>query len=599
LKSYFSKGVLRFRDVIVSAMPVEKWLAEHRKHVMFAILALSIAVRLGYYVELSHGPCLWLYRWDQSDDHFFDRWAKDIAAGDWLTNKELHPVMDWNTEMARMYFGRHPDRVQQFLPGGSPKDEAALSTALWNRWYAGKTFHQEPLYPYAIALTYAVLGPNPQWVFAWQMALGLATTLLWWRLSRRYFGETVGIIAAILIACYAPLYYLELTLVRSALLAFLTAVCVSLADRAFERETPRAWLATGIAFGISMLGQTTLGAFAMACLALILWRYRRQLPVAARFVATAVAGLLIGLSPAIVRNVAVGVPAFSLASNGPLTFIAANDVTATPEWGAFFSFDRVEQVLDQSDAKFLPAAKITVASHPSVWDFAWLMARKFAKFWQWYEEPDNQNLYYFGLYSFVLRWSPTAYLLSPLILAGLVLAASRFERCALLYAIVANGVAVALVASPVGRYRVGFFAAMMPFAAFTLAQAAEWFRARRSGRLMALLAALFVVFLWTSRPLPQGKRVIREIDYFVPFSNYWVPEHSAAAQAGNWPKAASILEDASDHSPADVRQIPSLAILYSQVHAQLADDLSKAGDAARAEREARVALDLATAARGQ
>jgi 4-amino-4-deoxy-L-arabinose transferase-like glycosyltransferase len=580
-------------------MPVEKWLAEHRKHVLFAILALSVAVRLVYFVELSHGPCLWLYRWDQSDDHFFDRWAKDIAGGDWLTNKELHPVMDWNTEMARMYFARHPDRVQQFLPGGSSKDETALSTALWNRWYAGKTFHQEPLYPYAIALTYAVLRPNPQWVFAWQMVLGVATTLLWWRLARRYFGETGGIIAAVLIACYAPLYYLEVTLVRSALLAFLTAVCVSLAERALEKETARAWLAAGIAFGASMLGQSTLGAFGVACLALVLWRYRRRLPLAARFFATAAAGMLIGLSPAIVRNVIVGVPAFSLASNGPLTFIAANDVTATPEWGASFSFNRVEQVMDQSDAKFLPAAKIVLSSHPSMWEFAGLMERKLAKYWQWYEEPDNQNLYYFGLYSFVLRWSPTGYLLSPFILAGLLLAAPRFGRCELLYAVAANGIAVALVASPVGRYRVGFFAAMIPFAAFTLVQAAEWLRAHQSSRLIALLAALFVVFLWTSRPLPQGKRVIREIDYFVPFSNYWVPEHSAAAQAGNWPKAASILEDAIDHGPADVRQIPNLAVLYSQVHAQRAEDLSKSGDAAGAEREARVALDLAAAAKLQ
>jgi 4-amino-4-deoxy-L-arabinose transferase-like glycosyltransferase len=580
-------------------MPVAKWLAEHRKHVMFAILALSIAVRLVYYVELSHGPCLWLYRWDQSDDHFFDRWAKDIAGGDWLTNQELHPVMDWNTQMAKMYFSRHPDRVQQFLPGGTLKDEAALSTSLWNRWYAGKTFHQEPLYPYAIALTYAVLGPNPRWVFAWQMVLGVATTLLWWRLARRYFGESAGAIAALLIACYAPLYYLELTLVRSTLLAFLTAVCVSLAERALEKETARAWLAAGAAFGISMLGQTTLGAFALACLAVVVWRYRRQLPLAARFAAAAVAGLLIGLSPAIVRNVAVGVPAFSLASNGPLTFIAANDVTATPELGAAFNFDRLEQVLDASDAKFLPAAKIALSSHPSVWEFGRLMARKFAKFWQWYEEPDNQNLYYFGLYSLVLRWSPTACLLSPLILAGLGLAAPRFERCMLLYAVAANGLAVALVASPVGRYRVGFFAAMMPFAAFPVVQAAEWFRERQSGKLVALLAALFVVFLWTSRPLPEGKRVIREIDYYVPFSNYWVPEHAAAAQAANWRKAASVLKEAIDHGPPDVRQIRSLAVIYSQVHAQLAEDLSQTGDAAGAEREARVALDLAAAAKLQ
>jgi hypothetical protein len=571
-------------------MPVEKWLKEHRKAVMFTILAFALAVRAAYYAELSQGPCLWLYRWDQSDDHFFDLWAKDIAGGDWLTNKELHPVNDWNLALSQMYFARHP-------PGGDPKDPMALATALWNRWYGGKTFHQEPLYPYAIALTYGILGPDPRWVFAWQMVLGVLTTLLWWRLARRYFGETVAALSAILIACYAPVYYLELTLVRTTLLTFLTVVCLTLAERAFDKQTVRAWLAAGVAFGIAMLGQTTLAAFAMACFAAIVWRYRRELTAAARFVGAAVLGILIALSPVVMRNVAVGVSPFSLASNGPVTFIGANDVTATPELGSAFDFKRVAEVMDASDAKFLPAAKITLASHGSVRNFGWLMARKFAKFWHWYEEPDNQNLYYFKLYSNLLRWSPTAYLLSPLILVGLMLAARGFDERMLLYAVVANAMAIALVPSPVGRYRAGFLAAMIPFAAFALVRVAGWWHGREWRKVAAMSGALLVLFLWTSRPLPAGKRVIRPTDYFVAFTYYWVPEHTAAVQAGQFRRAAEILESAIEHSPEDVRQVKDLALIYSQVHAQLAEDLAKTGDAAGADRESGVALDLATAAR--
>jgi 4-amino-4-deoxy-L-arabinose transferase-like glycosyltransferase len=574
-------------------MAVEKWLGEHRKRVFFAILAFALLVRAVYWVELSHGPCLWLYRWTESDDHFFDRWAKVIAQGDWLTNQELHPIMTWNVTVAKTYFARHPDRVDQFVPAGAPRDERSLAAALWNHWSGGKTFHQEPLYAYMIAVTYKILGADPRWVFAWQTLMGVATTLLWWRLARGYFGETVGALAAILIACYAPLYYLELTLVRTTLLAFLTAAVVTIADRALEKQTLRSWLEAGMVFGVAVLGQTTLAAFAVASVAVLFWRYRKELRQAAMFSAAALGGLLIGLSPVVARNLAVGVSPFSLASNGPVTFISANDATATPERGSSVNLDRLLQVMDETDGKFGPAAKITLSSHGSVWDFVWLMARKFAKFWQWYEEPDNQSLYYFRLYSTVLALSPTALLLSPFILVGLVLAASRFEQCILLYAITANGLAVALAASPVGRYRAGFYAAMMPFAALAIVRMVEWARARQSGKLLAAAATLLVLFLWTSRPLPTDKRVIRVTDYLVGFQTYWMPEHAAAAKAGQWQTAASILQDAVRIEPYDLRSIGQMAPYYSQIHGLLAQDLARSGDMAGAERETQRARELA------
>src|SRR5215831_14097581 len=126
-------------------MPLEEWLRAHRGRVMLALAALCIVVRGAYFAELSSGPCLWTHRWTESDNAFFDRWAKEIAAGDWLTNQELHPMVSWSYAMAKMYFERHPERAAQFLPAGpAPGDEGALATALWNYRFGGKTFHQEP-----------------------------------------------------------------------------------------------------------------------------------------------------------------------------------------------------------------------------------------------------------------------------------------------------------------------------------------------------------------------------------------------------------------------------------------------------------------------
>ena len=564
-------------------MRLDQWLSTRKRYVMLALAALCIVVRVIYYAQLSDGPLLWAHRWTESDNNFFDRWAKEIAAGDWLTNQELHPMVSWNYTMAKMYFDRHPEKIAEFQPAGSPPgDDAARATALWNRWLGGKAFHQEPLYAYAIALTYRLFGPDVRWVFAWQMALGVLTTLLLWDLARRYFGETAGALAGVMIALFAPLYYLELTLVRTSLQTFLAVAILYLAERAIERQSAKTWLWTGIAFGIAILGQSTLVLFAGACLLWLMWRRRIG------FAAIVVGGVLLGLSPAIARNLIVGVSPFTLAANGAMTLIGGSDASATPEMGGGgWNFARVEYVMEQSDAKSWPAMKMSLASHGSAAHFAWLLARKFAKFWQWYEEPDNQNFYYFRLYSTMLRVSLTAYLVAPLILVGLLVAAPLFPRCALLYALGANGIAIALIASPVARYRAGFLAAMIPFAAYAVVRAAEEWR-----RGAAIAAAAVLVFLWTSRPLPAGRREIRTTDYLAPYYYYWIPEHTGATQAGLWRRAASLLQESLQVEPADVGQVKDLSQAFSQIHAQLATDLANAGDPAGAARQAMRAQDL-------
>src|SRR5215471_5441249 len=217
-------------SAIVSAMTLEERLRAHRRKVMFALLALSIAVRAVYYAELSRGPCLWTHRWTESDNAFFDRWAKDIAGGDWLTDQALHPMVSWNYAIAKMHFTRHPEEA-------ATGDEAARATALWDRWYGGKTFHQEPLYAYSIALTYQLFGEDVRWVFLWQMALGVLVNLMLWDLARRYFGETAGALTAVMVIFFAPLYYLELTLVRTTLLTFLAVAMLYQSERALEKKS--------------------------------------------------------------------------------------------------------------------------------------------------------------------------------------------------------------------------------------------------------------------------------------------------------------------------------------------------------------------------
>ena len=75
---------------------------------------------------------------------------------------------------------------------------------LWNGWYGGKTFHQEPLYPYALALIRSVAGPGTLWVHVVQMILGIGILLMLHGITRTYFGDLAALLTRPSAAARAP-----------------------------------------------------------------------------------------------------------------------------------------------------------------------------------------------------------------------------------------------------------------------------------------------------------------------------------------------------------------------------------------------------------
>ena len=91
--------------------------------------------------------------------------------------------------------------------------------------------------------------------------------------------------------------------------------------------------------------------------------------------------------------------------------------------------------------------------------------------WHWFEIPNNDDFYYMRAQVPVLRWLPvTFWLIAPLALAGLALAATRIRAAWTLYLIVASVVAPLVIFYVLGRFRTALVAAALPFAAHAAVQ---------------------------------------------------------------------------------------------------------------------------------
>jgi hypothetical protein len=90
------------------------------------------------------------------DMNFFDLWGDRIAHGDFLTDTVLHPYHYWHKE-ATDYLGK----------------SEAEGKAMWNEWYGGKTYHQEPLYAQILGICKMIAGDGHMLIFILQILSSL------------------------------------------------------------------------------------------------------------------------------------------------------------------------------------------------------------------------------------------------------------------------------------------------------------------------------------------------------------------------------------------------------------------------------------------
>ncbi|MHC4608277.1 MAG: glycosyltransferase family 39 protein, partial [Planctomycetota bacterium] len=254
-----------------------RWLASHRKLVLGLIVGLSILQRVVAFAELSDSPCFHQHKWKHSDMNFFHSWAQEIARGDLLTDQDLHPQHGWHQRCAHEYFREHPEELAALkeagkIPTADPdklrwdheEQFDALSAEMWNRWYGGRQFQQEPLYAYVMALFYGIFGAEMGLIVILQLIAGVLTNVLIYLIARRHFGDVAAVLAALMALLFGPFLMYEMVLLRTSFITFLGLLLIWTTERAMDKGTWRSWLLAGVVSGIAVLLKMIFIVFPMA-----------------------------------------------------------------------------------------------------------------------------------------------------------------------------------------------------------------------------------------------------------------------------------------------------------------------------------------------
>ena len=554
-------------------------MARHRRLGLILLILAAVGLRAAYFTQLTSSSLIDMHQWDQSDMHYYDTWAREVAAGDWLSRRLAPPVHAWHRQVADEYLRSHPQSST-----GSPD----IAASLWAGWMGAPRFYQDPLYAYGLAFIYRV-SASARLAIALQLACGVLTVVLIWLLARRYFGDATAMTAAAMALLCAPLLFYEGLLLRDSSISLAGLFIVWVMGAVVRRPSEAGMRAAALPFllglccGIAWVLKSTFVLLAAgAVVGLVVW-YRRQPRVALSVTGAIAIGFASGMVPLAARNAAVGVAPISLAASGPLTLVTANGETANPDMGWEVDTPQLAAFFGGTDGGLVAAVQTTLEAH-TPGSFARLMWRKWDRTWHWFEIPNNENFYYARRHVPILAWLPlTFWAIAPLALVGLFLGVPRFREAWPLYLLVAFSAASVVVFVVIGRLRLPLVTALMPFAALTVVEAVRLTRERRIAATLALIVAVVAAGAWTGRPRASDQLDIRTADWLLPFSVHYEHRVNDAIERKDWAGAAAVYREyfvQAAPTAADIAaaEDSTLAPTVARMHAIRASLLARAGE---------------------
>ncbi len=189
-------------------------------------------------------------------------------------------------------------------------------------------YFMSPLYPYIVSLVAQLTGNPELWVRILQSIFGGGTVLLTFLLGRSLFARSAGLLAAAVVAVYAPLIYYDGLLLTESLQTLLLTAHLYLFVTAFARADLRYWIGAGVVLGLSVVTRASIILFLPAVF--VVWFFLRteKRPPLRNMVAYAVTTLLM-LLPTALHNAAAEGVFMPVASSFGFNLYAGNNPEAT------------------------------------------------------------------------------------------------------------------------------------------------------------------------------------------------------------------------------------------------------------------------------
>ncbi len=406
---------------------------------------------------------------------------------------------------------RHTLVYQVLLGDAWEYDRWAQQIAAGN-WLGNEVFYQTPLYPYFLAIVYKTFGHDIWAVRLVQAVLGSLACVFLARAGSKFFSERVGWLAGLILALYPPAIFFDGIVQKATLdLLLMTALLWTLGT-AGEQPRWTSFAASGLLLGALILNRenaVVLVPVVLAWTAWVAWREPLRTPLAlgsAFCGATALVLLPVGL-----RNLYVGGELLLTTSQMGTNFYIGNHSGADGRYAPLRAL-RGDARYERDDARllaeratgqpmtprevsryWLSEAWADVTYDPARW--LRLLAWKWFLTWHRVEVMDSEGMGVHQEHSpllWALGWCLNFGVLVPLAALGAWWTRGAWRRLWLLYAMAISFAAAVTLFFVFARYRFPLAPLITLFAAAGLCGIGDRLRSRDSKAVRELLIGLAI-----------------------------------------------------------------------------------------------------------
>lgn len=491
---------------------------------------------------------------------FFDTWAKHIASGDWWGDEVLHPFHDWHDDFAAEYFRQFPHIESKYTAmAGDSLNITNAKIALINDIYKGKTFHQEPLYPYLLAITYKIFGADVTWVYFWQFILAAFTSVLVYTAGKQIFGDTVGLLGALFVTLCGSIMVFEMVLLRTTITNFFTILLLYLFIRVMERPHWKIYLLFGISCGLALLTQSYFVLFIVPAVIWLIWSHRHAPQTGSKYIAAYAGGLLLIMSPLFIRNIRADVSMSAMASHGAMAYIPMNIQRSFPMESFYVHMPSLVKIRHESGGKMIPAVLASLETFDNFNSFWKLYRQKIGGLFMWYEIPNNMNYYLYREMVPVLKMIPVRYFfIAPLGIAGLLIGLWRY-RWRLMPTLLMTIVCILplLIAGNLARYRTPLVIMMCLFAAYFIIEIISNVQQRKWKIVSIGTVIVLLAFLYTSTIVDKLQFIYQGSDFDTFYRYHYMDKLVEYEDAGDYQRYLALTTDMMNNIPEYFLKVPA------------------------------------------
>jgi tetratricopeptide (TPR) repeat protein len=318
-------------------------------------------------------------------------------------------------------------------------------------WIGSKIFFRAPFYAYFLAIVYKIFGHDyiiPRLI---QHLIGSFSCILIYFVAKRIFNRKVAVVATLLAAFYGMFFYFENELLLDSFLVFFDLLLILFLLSAIGRSasggkaknSPKfsSWLVCGIILGFSAITRPNILFFIPF---VWLWIFlvfvkEKRLKQVAIFCLMFLIGSALVIFPVTLRNYLVGKDLVLIASQGGVNFYIGNNKNSDGMSAIFYKQDwqyrDFQEMAEKESNRILKPSEISNFYYKKGIGFMLnepqkafkLLVKKLYLFWNKFEVSNNQDIYFFKRYSWLIRILPLGFwLIAPLGFLGMVL--SFFDR---------------------------------------------------------------------------------------------------------------------------------------------------------------------------